>query len=71
MDIHNAIICVASGCHSSHCMVSGGIVIDLMHIAEADVDLEQKTITVGGGAYLKVSVMNLSIEIIRCSWNLF
>jgi len=49
----DVILCVASGCHSSRCMLNGAIVIDLVHVSHVKVNQEYMTVEVGGGCYLK------------------
>lgn len=46
-------LCIASGCHSSKCMVSGTFVIDLGAMTNTSYDPATQTITVDGGCYLK------------------
>lgn len=47
------ILCVASGCHSSRCMLDGAIVIDLVNLSEVKVNETSMTVDAGGGCYLK------------------
>jgi FAD binding domain len=43
-------LCIAGGCHSSYCMVEKSIVIDMEKMADVQVDLQSKTVSVQGGA---------------------
>uniref|UniRef100_A0A0G4FD61 FAD-binding PCMH-type domain-containing protein n=1 Tax=Chromera velia CCMP2878 TaxID=1169474 RepID=A0A0G4FD61_9ALVE len=45
-------VCVAGGRHSLLCMVHNSVVIDLGKLNEVQVDVENKTVTVGGGTKL-------------------
>ena len=46
-------VCVACGCHSSHCMITGSFVIDLFNLYEVVLDQTNKIVCVGGGALLQ------------------
>ena len=47
-------ICIACGCHSSRCMLEDSMVIDLFLLNSSSVNVSEKIVSVGGGAYLKV-----------------
>lgn len=44
---------IASGCHSSKCMLDDAFVIDLVNLKQVTVNVEKLTATVEGGAYLR------------------
>jgi len=46
-------LCVASGCHSSKCMMDFTFVIDLGLMTKVELDTQNLTVKVDGGAYLR------------------
>ena len=45
--------CIQCGGHSTRCMITDSICMDLVHMKTVRVDLEKALVEVGGGAYLK------------------